>query len=412
MRPVAVERMSDRSLVEPLDYEKLVDMFNRALLHTLRKHSIAGGFLDFWVPDADPVLGIASMVDSARIGGLTTVAIRFQNSTVPIERLPELEQVLAKFCKPTLEKQGDGVLLIAADIGHDTGTEVVRVVRSKPTYWQADVAANIPQSGIRGPAEWDYGGLSEFGDVNPHFRSRLKAALGAISYEDDADQASADTVKVMGRERGAMLLLAVDSRTHKVQTARHSGAAKPSEKVILDLFCKAAEKLPIQEVADHTALKVLVSLVDKDSAPPVTGVLLPANAGAPFTLPARLARQAYNAYRAQMEGKDGTNFYYAPPAVAWQGLSSTQRLEKAGYVLRAFLQSEGLYPDDMSVLRIEKNKYGYDVRVIIGFSERVATADKPQLMRRLEQRLRRDLEPEIDLVADRARDTSPLRRLS
>jgi hypothetical protein len=165
-------------------------------------------------------------------------------------------------------------------------------------------------------------------------------------------------------------------------------------------------------VADHTILRVLASLVDKDGAPPVNGVLLPVNAGAPFMLSARLARRAYDTYRAQTRSEQATNFYHTPPAEAWQGFSADQRLEKTNRVLGAFLQSQGLYPDDMRVLRIEKNKHGYEVRMTIGFSERVATAEKPNLMRRLEHRLRRDLEPEIDLVADRARDTSPLRRLS
>ena len=52
--------------------------------------------------------------------------------------------------------------------------------------------------------------------------------------------------------------------SHTPYKARHSGAAKPSERAILDLFCKAAENLPIQEVADHVGLKILDTLVDED----------------------------------------------------------------------------------------------------------------------------------------------------
>lgn len=407
MRPVTVKH--DEPAAEPLDYEKLVEMFNRALIDTLRHHSVADSFLDFWVPDADPVVGIASMVDSARMGGLETISIRFRHSAVPVERLPELQQTLAKFCTPNLEMERDGVLLTAGNIGFSGQVGVARANGSKPTYWRAGVRTDRE---TRGPAEWESDQTSEFGDVNPHFRPGLKAALGTVSHEDDAGRSSADMVRVAGRERDVMLTLSVDPRTHLVQTARYSGATKSSERAVLDLLCKAAEKLPIQEVADHAILRVLASLVDKDRAPPVNGVLLPVNAGAPFTLSARLARRAYDAYRAQTLSEHGTNFYHAPPAAAWQGFSANQRLEKASRILGAFLQSQGLYPDDLRVLRIEKNKYGYEVRVIVGFSERVATAEKPNLMRRLEQRLRRDLEPEIDLVADRARDTSPLRRLS
>jgi hypothetical protein len=410
MRPVTAKR--DAPAVEPLDYEKLVEMFNGALLHTLRQHSVGDSFLDLWVPDADPVRGIASMVDSARMGGLDTVSIRFRSATVPVERLPELQQTLARFCTPKLEMERGGVLLTASGIRAGREAEVAGTNGAQPIFRPAHPRDNIHPRVSRNPVEWQRDETSQFGDVHPHFRPGLAAALGAVSHEGDADQSGANMIRVAGREHAITLTLAVDPRTHIAKMACHAGATKPSERATLDLFCKAAQNLPIQEVADHVILRVLASLVDKDRDPPVTGVLLPVNAGAPFTLAARLARQAYNAYRAQTLSEQETNFFHAPPNEAWQGLSASQRMEKACRVLAAFLQSPGLYPDDMRVLRIEKNKYGYEVRLIVDFSERLATAEKPNLMRQLEHRLRRDLEPTIDLVADRARDTSPLRRLS
>ena len=398
--------------VEPLDYERLVEMFNRALVDTLRQHNVANSFLDFWVPDADPVLGIAGMVESARMGGLDTVAIRFRSSTVPAERLPELRQTLARFCTPELEMERDGVLLTAADIRLGSQVEVAQANGAKPAYRPDRLQLGVHAQVSRARLDWERDEASAFGDVNPHFRAGLTAALDAVAHEGEGEQSNTGLVQAVGREQGVALMLSVDPKTHIVQTARHAGATKSSQRAALDLLCKVAQKLPIQEVADHAVLRVLASLLDKDSEPPVSGVLLPVNAGAPFTLAARLARQAYDAYRAQTLSEQGTNFFHAPPGKAWQGLSADRRMEKTNRVLAAFLQSQGVYPDDMRVLRIEKNKYGYDVRLIVDFSERVATAEKPNLMRRLEHRLRRDLEPTIDLVADRARDTSPLRRLS
>jgi hypothetical protein len=66
----------------------------------------------------------------------------------------------------------------------------------------------------------------------------------------------------------------------------------------------------------------------------------------------------------------------------------------------------------MQLLRLEKTKNGYEVRAVITFSERIKVEDKPFLLRRLEQRARRDVEPELELIAERAKDSSPLRRLS
>ena len=408
--------MTDKSIVglslaEPVDYEKLVEMFNQALIHTLRKHSVAGSFLDLWVPDADPVLGLASMIDSARIAGLTDIAVHFRTSTIPKDRLPELERALAAACDVTLEMEGERILLRATHMRQMAASGQAHAAAApKPTYWQAEQNAGARPD--HRPARWAGGDLPEFADVHPHFRPQLKAALDRLSREGNLGEPGPHLVQVTGSEGPVALSLVVDPQTHRVATARHLGARNPAERAVLDLFCKAAENLPIQEVADHVGLKVLDSLVDADKPAPVGGVLLPINAGAPFTLAPRLARKAYDAYRERTGVEDGTNFYYSPAAADWQALSQEDRRGKVDYVLRAFLQSSGLYPDDMTTLRIDKNKYGSPVRVTVGFSERIPVADKPNLMRRLEQRLRRDLEPEIDLVADRARDKSPLRRLS
>lgn len=401
------------SPTEPIDYEALVKAFNQALIHTLRKHNVARSFLDLWVPDADPVRGIASMVDSARIAGLSEIAIRFTVATVPAERLPELERSLAKNCRILIERSGEHTLLRATQMRQDDGSDTgPPKTQPKPTYWHPGAASATPAAPV--PARiWDATDLPEFADVHPHFRRPLQAAAIKIAYESASDLADGDKlVVVAGQEGPVRLTLAVDPQTHLVRRARHSGAAQPATRAVLDLFCKAAENLPIQEAADHTALKVLDSLVDDDESPPVQGVLLPVNAGAPFVLAGRLARQAYSAYRARTGTKETTNFHYDAPCAEWLDLTPEQRLDKVGYVVRAFLQSENLYPDDMGALRIEKNKYGFPVRVIVGFSERIAVSEKPSLMRRLEHRLRRDAEATIDLVADRAKDTSPLRRLS
>ena len=105
-----------QSNTEPVDYDQLVDMFNRALVHTLRKHSVADSFLDFWVPDSDPILGIASMVDSARIAGLSSITLRVRRSTVQAHRVGELEQTLAATCTLSLKTRDDSLILRATNL--------------------------------------------------------------------------------------------------------------------------------------------------------------------------------------------------------------------------------------------------------------------------------------------------------
>src|SRR3546814_17345200 len=125
----------------------------------------------------------------------------------------------------------------------------------------------------------------------------------------------------------------------------------------------------------------------EDQPPPAGGILLPANAGEPFTLALRLVRQAYESYRALMVLGPQTNFYYAPPPDSWQTLASAERQERVVGGIRAFMQSEGLYPDDVELLRLERNKYSYELRVVVGVSERIKAGEQTSLIGRLDGHL-------------------------
>lgn len=396
---------------EPVDYENLVSAFNQALLHTLRKHSIADSFLDFWVPDEDPLLGIVGMIDSARIAGRSEIAVRFTHETVPATRLPELEKAVGRFGKVKIEKDGNHLLLRATSMSHRAEAATSPVRHVEPGYWTAaDFASDAPSRNPI-PAHWESTELPLFGDAHPRFRSALEATLAHPKREGEPGLEIEGLIRLVGRENGVSLVLDVDAQSQIVRRARHNGATKPSERAALDLFCVAAEGLPLQEVSDHVGLKVIDSLVDDDKSPPVEGVLLPANAGAPFELAPRLARQAYSAYRAQTGVKAEINFYNPAPSATWQMMSVVERRTLVERGLGGFLQSEGLYPDDMIMIRLEKTKTGHEIRAVIAFSDRIKVDAKPLLLRKLEQRLRRDVERQIELIADRAKDSSPLRRL-
>jgi hypothetical protein len=398
---------------EAADYDKLVEMFNRALIHTLRKHSVADSYLDLWVPDSDPVVGILNMIDSARFAGLETLSIKVSKKLLPADRIAEVERAASKVGKVQIETGPDGFLIHAAALSKDAGSERQREIKTtaKRDYWRPN-AAHAEAKPVSVESLWNSGELIEFADVHPHFRPPLKAAAAALKLEVEAPPPADGAIQVTGQEGAVRLTFNVDRTSQIVRAAVHSGASSPAERAILDLFCRAASGLPIQEVADHLGLKILASLVDMDRGPPVPGVLLPSNSGKPFAVPGRLARRAYDAFRAATGTKIETNFYYPPPSAAWQALSAEERMGKVERIVRAFLQSEDMLQDDIAVHKVERNRYGFDVRVIVGFADRIATARKPQLMRQLEKLLRRDADPELELVAERAKDTSPLRRLS
>ena len=81
-------------------------------------------------------------------------------------------------------------------------------------------------------------------------------------------------------------------------------------------------------------------------------------------------------------------------------------------MLAKFVSENDLNQGDIILARIEKNKSGEFLRGVIDFSLGVEQQTKPKLMRGFEREVRESVEPQFELIADRVRDVSPLRRLS
>jgi len=403
---------------EVVDYEELVESFGQALITKLRQHSIADSFLDFWVPDSDPVLGVAGMAESACIAGLDSVAIRFRLSTLPADRLGELEKVTSEFATVMLDRAADVVTLTASGMrqraaaqrrectdGGRVGSSPASSPSEAPGPTHRGAASTVPGTGdTRIDGE-------ERSEAHEHFRAALRQA-STSSRPAVAPADAADGLVLRAEADGIALVLQVERDSGIVLAAHHEGTTLPYEKGALNVFCALAEGLPSQEVADHVGLNVIGSLVDEDSAVPVPGILLPANAGTVFAIAPGLARDILNQYLTAKRREPEVNFYYATPSPEWQALGAPQRVQAVDVKLRGFLQSDGLYPDDMILLRVERNRNGYHVRCVLDFSDRIAVGDKPRLLRALERTLRRDVEAQLEVLAAKAQDTSPLRRLT
>lgn len=94
---------------DPLDYDALVREFEDGLVNNLRRHGVGDDFLEMWVPDPDPVLGVLNMAEAAESYGLDAVSIRVSKLMVPDERRAELEAALANLGGVAITDLGDAV---------------------------------------------------------------------------------------------------------------------------------------------------------------------------------------------------------------------------------------------------------------------------------------------------------------
>jgi len=67
--------------------------------------------------------------------------------------------------------------------------------------------------------------------------------------------------------------------------------------------------------------------------------------------------------------------------------------------------------DAIHVDRIEKDLRGYELRVVVAFSDALAATEKPVLMRALERHLKTIIDDRIQLYLEPVKDRNKIRRL-
>jgi len=394
-----------------VDYEAVAARFEDALFEKLRQHSVENAFLEFWVPDADPLKGIVSMVDSARIAGFDRITIRFTNESVPAARVGELRERLGDIGAIEIDAATSGAVLRASDLREAAGRRAwSNPARRGRDYWRPGHTAVPAANGAASrnePADL----ASDFGDVTLNYRAAMARILGAVTHEGTLEN-GAESVVVSAKEGAAFLSAEIDPGTHRIRRIRHRGAARPSERAVLECFCRLAEGLPIVEAADHVGLRVIDTLWQKAPGPAAPGIVLPSNQPAAFGVALRLGRALRDNYQAHTGFAERANFFYAKPGARWQAMSRAERLGSVIAALEPFLVSERRGPADMELHDIVKNRYGEEIRIVIAFARAVPADDRPGLMRRFEAHLRQTVEPELEVIAEMAKDQSPLRRLS
>jgi len=243
------------------------------------------------------------------------------------------------------------------------------------------------------------------------YRDAINRALVNISHEGCLHTEDGMTA-LEARKDEAVLLALIDPTSHTVRRLRHMDTKSPVVRAVIDTFCWLGEGLPIQEAADHLGMRTMESLINRNLGRPAPGILLPNNQPSVFQIPIDLIREIRSSYGALTGFTTRDNFYHASPGARWQAMNDDDRLAMIATELDDYLKSEGRAAGDVQLLKVTQNRYALPIRVVVGFGQEVPMHSRPQLMRRFEERLRQRVEPELELVADRVKDQSPLRRLS
>ncbi|MGA2393113.1 MAG: hypothetical protein ABSH03_07175 [Candidatus Lustribacter sp.] len=351
---------------EPLDYEALVEEYNKNLFLVLRGHRSAE-YLDTWVPDENPLKGVLNMLEAAELTGTSEIAIRLGAATLRALDLAALEAAASRIGSVSLRRGEDDAIL------HVTGI--------------AGAPPAAPPAAIGTP-----------------YQAAVAAAAGSPKHGGELSaQAHGDVFETT--VEGVTLTV----RLHAgpiIAEAAHRGAASVATTAVLDTFCEELCGLTMQEAAEHGVVRLEYRMRTDARQRPVPGIVLPRNADAMFDLPARLVRSLADVYREKTGRVFGENTFSRRIDAGWLHLTDEEKLARLNAVLQAHIRGLGLLDDDARVIAIEQQ-----VRATIAFRESVAVQKKPRFIRDFERVLHAELEPSLQVFMSEVKDGNVLRRL-
>lgn len=347
-----------------LDYERLASAYWENLTSQLRSFNPAGehAFLKAWVHEEDDADSILNILECARDFGLERLCVTLGEKTLARldrERLQEYAREL-------------GTLSIAEK---DGGLEI-------------EVLFPGAAGGNREPA------------IHPLYRARLKEVLRARKHDKRLEPEGTLTLVEASEDGGALSALIDASHHHIVVEAAYSGAKDLAQQGLLEWLCGWMAGRPIQDCADHGAIALEFALRDPAQTHHVKGIVQPENADPAFHLPNALIRSLRAQYHALADAGDTANFFDPPCSADWRAKSAEQRLVRIREAL-------GGHPDGrrLEALRVEGSK-----RVVVRFLEELPSTEKQVCLVRIEDALKKSLEPELQVYLEPLKDMNAMRK--
>jgi hypothetical protein len=380
-----------------IDYDRAAADYEASLVTKLRGHG-AGNFLENWVPDPDPALGIFNMIEAAWTGGRDRLEILVSRSTLDASALERLKKSAAVIADVRVTSAGEQNRL-----------EIQRAAGRAP------VGARQPAPGARAKAlaivraRHDQGQKKTTPPLQPMLAEALRAATASFTHEGEAPAAGAKLRIESVSENGAVSLAVGDGDI--IRAARHNGVQPAVRRGLLELMCREIEGRTVQDAADHGAVLVIHRLRQRVESRPAPGILLPANAGTEVIAALEMLRGACRKYQEQSSGERKPNFFERGPSAAWQALPAADKVRKAAEAISTFCRAEGKGATAVRLDHVEKDIHGHEIRIIIQADAAAEREGVPFFLRRLERFLKANLEEALQVYLEPVKDKNVLRRL-
>jgi hypothetical protein len=378
-----------------IDYDRIAAEYEASLVTKLRGHG-AGSFLEHWVPDPDPALGILNMIEAAWIDGRDELDLVVGHATLAGPALQKLRDVAALVAELKVDEGPDGYALKIRRMTRDNGAK--RTIR--PAGVRAEATRSRTQA-LSHEVTWG---------IHPSLAVALEAET--MEFRNEGELAKAPgLVCVEARSAPGTVSFAVGEKDGLIKQARHSAVKAKVRRRVLELMCRAIEERTVQDASDHAAIYVVHQLQGRAGRRSSEGIVLPANAGLEVVAALRMVRDACKAFEFKTGRHDTENFFETAPGRAWDAAGQEEKLRRAVEGIEKFCAASGLPANSMKAVRVEKDVHGYEIRIIVQVSDKLAADRVPSTLRRLERLLKLNFDPVLQVYLEPWKDLSVLRRL-
>ena len=366
-----------------IDYDRTAADYEASLVTKLRGHGV-GSFLENWVPDPDPVLGIFNMIEAAWTDGREQLELVVARKTLDAAGLERLKALAAAIAEIVIAPSGEQHRL---EVRRATGRANAGPRQTPSTTRAKTSSARQLETPARKKAT---------PDLEPVLAEALKAETASFTHEGGANAV------------GISLTVGDDAI---IRRARHAQVKPDTRRRLVELMCREIEGRTVQDASDHAAVLVVHRLRQRAESRPAAGILLPANAGTEVVAALEMLRGACHKYQEQSGQQRKANFFERAPSAQWQGLAAAEKLRQAAERVAEFCRTEGKAPSAARVAHVEKDIHGHEIRVIIQVDGSLAGEGVPLFLRRLERYLKGKLDETIQVYLEPLKDKNVLRRL-
>ena len=365
-----------------LSYEDIVKKFNSDLINKLRKHGSEVNYLSLWVPDEDFLRSFESLSESIKASNVNSFTLNVRKDFISKDSFLNFK---TKFPKINIQKKDDFYLIYVKNlnsikIDKKITDRVLDKKQIKINYSYGSLETQKSKTLVKDFfLDYYYKNFKEF-SLNLSKKKKLECFSISIDKE---------IIYVDFNDKEEFIRIRSDS----------------NDKFLLGclyFFNKIFYKKKLSHLG-HNGISEFIMAVKNNCKNPVNGIMLPFNFGNEVFFVNKICQKIFQRF-----SEISVN-----PVMQkqWEEKSHEEKQKLCKSVLKKFLKNKKEIPNSIIFNNIENDINKMPIRIIVSTSEDINSKKKPDLLRRFERFIKKEIDESLQVLHEEKKDLNKIRRL-